>query len=171
MNKEVKIFLTVLISAILLLFIIANLSEPSGPKEFVENKTFANYSNLFFSYEITKYPSKVEIMSLKNLNDTTIGFNTDPWNINVGIIPGNGTFVERTVELTNLRDKESKITFKAYGNISPLVIFSKNDFVLNPGKKIQISVFLFSNQTEPGNYSGEIDVIVKKPIYNFIPIS
>lgn len=171
MNTEAKIFLIASVVVIICSFIFTNLQEPPEPKEFVKNKTFANYSTLFFNYEITRYPSSVEIKSIK-LNETTIiGFVTDPWNINFGIIPGNGTFVKRNIELTNLKDKDSKIILKTYGNITPLVSFSKNNFILHTKEKVSIDVFLFSNKTEIGNYSGEIDIIIQKPIYNFLSIS
>ncbi len=169
MNAGKKIFLIALL--VVLIYIALNFQEPSEPREFVKNKTFTNYSNLFFSYEISRYPSNVEITPLGNLNETTIGFATEPWNINFGVIPGNGSYVERNVELTNLKDRDSKINFKAYGNISPMVIFSKNNFIVQPGKKVSVSIFLYSNQMEPGNYSGEIDIVAKKSIYNFISIS
>ena len=66
--------------------------------------------------------------------------------------------------------KNIKIILKAYGNISPLVVFSKNNFVLEPKEKVSIDVFLHSKDFEPGNYSGEIDVVSQKPIYNFLSI-
>ena len=171
MKLKEKALMTVSFLIIVFLFIYSNSREPSEPKEFVKNKTFTNFSNVFFSYEITRYPSNVEIMPIKQVNNTLIGLVTDPWNINFGIIPGNGTYVKRNIELTNLKERESKIVLKTYGNISPLVSFSKNDFIIKPNEKVSIDIFLFSNETEPGNYSGEIDVIAKKPIYNFLPIS
>jgi hypothetical protein len=144
---------------------------PSEPKDYVSNKTYSNYSNILYSYDILRYPSSVEIIDLDlKKENVTLGFVTDSWNINFGVIPGNGTYVRRNIELTNRKDSPSKIELRAYGNISTHVSFSQNDFILNPGDKASIDIYLFSNSTNSGNYTGEIDVIAKKAIYNFFPI-
>ena len=165
MRKKEMIILTIIVLIIVSLFVFSNSQEPPEPTEFVKNKTVVTYSNLFFNYEILKYPSNVEITSLKNINESIVlGLVTDPWNINFGIIPGNGTFVKRNIELTNKEEKDIKIILRSYGNISPLVVFSKNDFILKPKEKASIDIFLYSKNAEPGNYSGEIDVISQKGI-------
>lgn len=144
---------------------------PSEPTEFVSNKTYSNFSNLFYTYEILRYPSNVEIMDIGNLKENvTLGFVTDPWNINFGVIPGNGTYVMRNIEFTNKKEGQSKVYLTAYGNISPHIYFSQSTLTLETGEKASVDIYMFSNNTEPGNYSGEVDVIVKKAIYNFFPI-
>jgi len=171
MNKETKIFLIISLIVIILI-IYLGFQEPSEPQEFVKNKTFSNYSTLFFYYEISRYPSSVEIKPLEAVSENiTLGFVTDPWNINFGIIPGNGILVKRTVELTNLKDENSKVILRVYGNISPLVSFSENNFIMHPHEKASIEISLYDNDTKKMNYTGEIDVISKKAIYNFLPIS
>ncbi len=169
MKKLEKIFLIISFFIIIFSFVFSNLQEPPEPKEFVKNKTIANYSTLFFSYKVIRYPTSIEIKPIKE--NTTIGFAIDPRNLNFGIIPCNGSFVKRSIELFNPERKNVEIILKSYGNISPLVFFSKNNFILHPEERVNIDVFLFSNNTLPGNYSGEIDLIVKKLIYNFLPIT
>ncbi|MFH1473656.1 MAG: hypothetical protein ABIE55_02060 [Candidatus Aenigmatarchaeota archaeon] len=145
--------------------------QPPVPEEFVSIRTVENYSTFFHNYEILRYPSSVEIMPIENLNETiVIGFVTDPWNINFGIIPGNGSYVTRTIEVSNKGGDNNEVFLNAYGNISPLVVFSKNNFILKPDEKASIEIFLYSKDSEPGNYSGEIDVVSKKAIYNFLSI-
>lgn len=171
MKKEAKILLITSLCIIIFLFFYGNFQEPPVPTDFVKNKTVSNYSTLFFNYDILRYPSDVEIIPIEQMNGTVLlGFATDPWNIKFGVIPGNGTFVTRSIELAN-KDKDSKVILKVYGNISPLVVFSKNNFILKPHEKASIDIFLFSNSTKPGKYAGEVDVIAKKAIYNFPPIS
>ena len=164
-----KTFLVVFFIIVVSSFLFSNFQEPLGPKNFAKNKTITNYSTLFYSYKIIRYPTSIEIKPIKE--NATIGFATDPWNLNFGIIPANGSFVKRNIELFNSEKKDVKIILKSFGNISSLVFFSKNNFVLHPQEKVKIDVFLFSNDTLPGNYSGEIDLIIKKPIYNFLPIT
>jgi len=169
MRREGKILLMILFIAFL--FIVTKQGPPE-PKDFIYNKTVVNYSTLFFSYEIVRYASSVEIVPVENIGENVvIGFVTDPWNIGFGIVPGNGSFATRTIELTNKEDKNNEIILKAYGNISPLVAFSKNNFVLKPKESVSVDIFLYTQGFEAGNYSGEIDVISKKPIYNFLSIS
>jgi hypothetical protein len=148
------------------LFIIA-IQEPAEPTEFVTNKTILNYSNLFFTYKIIKYPTNVEIVSPLKGN-VTLGFVTDPWNLNFGIVPGNGSYVKRFISVTNLKEKYNKIKLKTYGNITLLVNFSKNDFVLNESAAIEVN--LYTDTAEFGNYSGEIDVIIKVPKYDLLKV-
>jgi hypothetical protein len=160
---------------VLILLVVAFLfifsKEPPIPEEFVNNRTVENYSTFFFNYEIVRYPSNVEIMSIENINETVVlGFVTDAWNINFGIIPSNGSYATRTIEVSNLEEINNEIILRVYGNITPLIVFSKNIFILKPEEKAFIEIFLYSKGFEPGNYSGEIDVVSKKAIYNFLSI-
>jgi hypothetical protein len=166
---KIGIILVLIIIVVAFLFIFSK--EPPAPEEFVKNRTVENYSTFFYNYEILRYPSNVEIKPTENINENVVlGFVTDPWNINFGIIPGNGSYATRTIEISNKEDIDNEITLKVYGNISPLVVFSKNRFILKPNEKTSIEVFLYSKDSEPGNYSGEIDVLSKKAIYNFLSI-
>jgi hypothetical protein len=166
---KIGIVLVLIIAVVAFLFIFSK--EPPAPEEFVNNKTIENYSTFFYNYEILRYPSNVEIMPIENTNENVVlGFVTDPWNINFGIIPGNGSYATRTIEISNKEERNNEITLNVYGNISPLVVFSKNRFVLKPNEKASIEVFLYSKDSEPGNYTGEIDILSKKPIYNFLSI-
>jgi len=168
MKKETKIFLILLT---VLFLILISLQELPEPQDFVKERTFTNYSNLFFYYEITRYPSGVEVVSSTPIDENvTLGFVVDPWNLNFGIVPTNGSYVKRHIELTNLREIPTRINLKVYGNITPLVSFSENNFVLHENEKVTIDVYLFTNNTEIGNYLGEVDVIAKKPRYDFIPV-
>lgn len=97
-----------------------------------------------------------------------IGVVVDPWNLNFGIIPVGKNFGTRFIDLENPTDKDVKINFKVYGNISPFVNFTKNDFILHKKEKITIEVKFYAEQAKIGNYSGEIDVIIQKPKYDFI---
>jgi hypothetical protein len=160
---------------VLILFVVAFLfifsKEPSEPEIFVKNRTVENYSTFFFNYEILRYPSSVEIMPIEDINETVVlGFVTDSWNLNFGIIPGNGSYVTRTIQVANKEEVDNEVFLRVYGNITPLVAFSRNSFILKPDEKASIEIFLYSKNSEPGNYSGEIDILSKKPIYNFLSI-
>jgi hypothetical protein len=132
------------------------------PKQFVINQTFDTYSNPFFNYEITKYPSNVEIISESKGQKLTIGFVTDPWNLNFGILYP-GSYEKRHLSISNNENNKVRVNFKVYGTVKPLISFNKNDFILLPKETVYIDIFLnTTDKTIPGNYTGEIDVKVKK---------
>src|SRR3990170_414475 len=141
----------------------------TAPNQFVSNETFVKSSDLLFDYEITKYPSNVEIIPYQyGQANMTIGFVTDPWNLNFGIIPNGGNFGTRHLLISNFESKKVRISLDAYGTIKPLVSFSKNNFALQPKESVSIDVFLNTTEsTKPGNYAGEIDITVMKPRYEF----
>ncbi|MEM7825823.1 MAG: hypothetical protein QW412_03120 [Candidatus Aenigmatarchaeota archaeon] len=154
---------------ILIVFIILFLGKPE-PKNFVENMTYEKTSDLFFTYEITKYPSNVEIIPQEE-KKIKVGLVVDYWNLNFGIIPTGGSYGRRQVMISNSEKEKVRVYFKVYGSIKPLISFSKENFILLPGQNETITVFLnTTKETKPGNYSGQIDVIIKKSKFSFIPI-
>jgi hypothetical protein len=167
-SKEILIL--IVFALVVIVLVIGVFGGPPEPTNFIENRTVSNYSTMFFEYEIVRYPSNVEIKHV-DAEGVILGFVTEPWNLNFGINPGNGSYSTRTIVLTNKEEKSIKVSLKSYGNISSMIVFGKNDFVLEPKKNVSLDIFLYSKNNEPGNYSGEIDVITKKPIYNFLPIN
>jgi len=151
------------------IFLLILLREPSESQDIVKDKLVLNYSNLLFNYKIIRYPSSVEITpsSEGNMNVEIV---TDPWNLNFGGVPGNGSSIKRYIGITNLKEKYNKIKIKPYGNISLLVNFSKNDFTLKENESAVVEVGLYTDTAKSGNYSGEIDVIIKVPKYDFLSI-
>jgi len=150
--------------------LIANIStNQQQPKEIAIDKSFVTYSDLLFNYEITRYPSGAEISVIKPSQERfTVGVVVDPWNLKFGIIPAGNNFGTRFIDLSNLKEKEVKVSFKVYGNITPFVKFDKNDFMLQPKENITVKVNFYATSAEVGNYSGEIDVIIQRPQYDFI---
>ncbi len=143
------------------------LFSPQAPAEFVENQTLATDENALFTYEINRYPASVRISNTTGKN-ITVGFALEPGSINFGIIPSGGSSGKRFITLENIAEKPSKIRLIAYGNISQMIKFSDNNFLLSKDAPKPIEIVLETkNETALGNYSGEIDIIVKKPKYGF----
>lgn len=150
----------IIIAAVLIIFLILASADPLVPGE-IGNSNLSNYSNLLFSYQIMRYSTDVQIVPYSdNIN---VGVVSDPWNLRFGIIPGNGSYEKRYINISSL-GATSRITMKTYGNISDLVSFSSNNFILNPGKSISIEVLLNTSSATFGVYTGEIDVISKTPL-------
>lgn len=159
----------VIILVVLFFLLIFSMSSQPHPKEFATNRTFETRSDLFFNYEITRYPSNTEISVAKPTQEKYIlGVVIDPWNLDFGIIPAGDNFGTRFIDLTNLKEKDVKIYFKVYGNISAFVNFSKNNFILRPEENITVETHFYASSAEVGNYSGEIDVIAQRPKYDFL---
>lgn len=160
--------LIVVLAAIVMSFFIISSYQPQS-KEFVSNMTFVKYSDLFFNYEVTKYPSNAEVSILQPTQEKmNIGVAVDPWSLNFGIIPEGKNFGSKSVDIGNLENKDSKVIFKIYGNITPFVNFTKNNFILHSNESTTIEIQFHTDLAAVGNYSGEIDVIIQKPKYNFI---
>jgi len=161
--KKDRLLITTVFFAVVLLIIFY---AARTPKQFVSNQTIAEYSDIFFSYKIAKYPSGVNVTSEKI--NPTIGFVTDPWNLNFGIIPTGG-YGERHLNISNPGKSKVRVNFNVYGSIKPMISFSKNNFILEPNESVYVDIVLNTTVVnEPGYYTGEIDVIIKKPNFSFL---
>lgn len=142
------------------------LFSPPAPKDLVTNQTLATDENMLFSYEINRYPARVQISNVSGQN-ITLGFALDPGSLDFGIVPRGGNMGKRFITLQNVAEEKSEITLVAYGNIAPMVKFSDNNFLLQKGVPKPVEIILQTkNGTALGNYTGEIDIIVKKPKYS-----
>ena len=139
---------------------------PPPPKDFVMNRTFETHENLLFVYEMTRYPSDVEVTNPEE--DILLGVTVDPWNLGFGIIP-KGSYERRFLNLVNLEENNVKVGINPYGDIAPMISFNKNNFILRANESITVDVILrTTNTTVTGNYTGEIDIIIVKPKYDFL---
>jgi len=156
-----------LLISIMALFVLILAIQPRQ-KEIVEGMIVEQSGDLFFVYQTTRYPANVEIIQTKpEEQGISIGIAVDPWNLNFGILPV-GSNGRRFIDLSNLQDRAVKVKLEVYGNISPMVSFSKNNFILRKGKNSTVDIMArTTTETIPGNYTGEIDVILKKPKYDF----
>ena len=168
-RKSIKSDILISVVIISVIFVIIySWNYPSVPKEFVTNETFERATGIFFDYETTRFPSNVEIV-LPQEEGMKIGFVIDPWNLNFGIIPTGGNYGTRHIILVNSEDRNVRVDINVYGTIKPLVSVSQNNFILQSGKSVTVDIYLnTTNSTKPGNYTGEIDVVIKKPRYSLL---
>lgn len=131
--------------------------------------TISSSEESLFDFDILRYSSSAEVAAPVAANETlTIGFDIDTTNLNFGVIPGNGSFSKRFINMTNEIDKFVKISLEARGKIAPYVNFSMNDFFLKGNERAVIIAYFYTTGAEAGNYSGEIVVTIKKPKYDFV---
>lgn len=140
-------------------------------KDFVSNMTTEKNVGLFFVYETVKYPSNVEIIKLEKKSNITLGMTTDPWNLNFGVIPI-GIESRRFINLANKNEEIYKVEIQVYGNISPMVDFDKNNFILRKDDEVKVTALLNSTLSKgTGKFMGEIDILSKRarmPFFNVI---
>ncbi|MEM4260365.1 MAG: hypothetical protein QXG00_03955 [Candidatus Woesearchaeota archaeon] len=93
--------------------------------------------------------------------DFRAGFNLDNETLHFGSI-NNGGEIKRWVHIHYTED--SIVNFKIYGNISNFIYVEENSFFLpkNQIKTIEFKAIIPIN-TKPGEYSGIIRIIFKKP--------
>lgn len=160
-------FIAAAIAAIVLVLwmAVAYMAEP--PKlsgAILEGPAFEQYENALFAYEINRYSSKAEVSNETDGN-ISVGVSTDPRYLDFGIIPTGGSFSKRSITLSNTKDDAVTMQLRAHGGIVPFIEFGKNDFMLEKGSVPVSVIFRTAKDTQTGNYSGEIDIIARRPKY------
>ncbi len=161
----------VIITMVIVVAILAVMSIPPelAPDRITGYMMTMKKSDLMFVYEVMRYPASGEIIKPEGFNESIkVGIASDTDALNFGRVPGNGSYLKRYVHLNNTKEA-LKVSLKAYGNITPLIEFDENDFVLHKNESVEIGiVFNTVNAKAYGNYTGEIDIIFKKPQYGFL---
>jgi len=117
------------------------------------------YENLLFTYEIYSFPAKINV--LEKSQKMEIGVSGDSNVLDFGqIYVGMGS--RKYINLTS--SEEYKVALKSNGNITHVIKFEKNDFII----KGQESVPVYALPKSPGFYEGEIKIIFKKIKYPFL---
>jgi hypothetical protein len=134
------------------------------PDDFVDNQSVDHSSGSFLIDDVVRYPAKANVTAL-NLSDRNIkvGVAAQTYELNFGNVPQNIT-VRKFINLGNGEKGPVRICVKARGNIGPHVYFNPGDnIILSGGEQKDLEVAFNSTRTDL--YSGEIDLIVRKPKY------
>jgi len=155
---------SLVIILILLFFALIKLTFNTS---FITNIPIENTDKIFYVFELeNKYVTKVNIIEQQNTSETFLGMTAD--NLEFGVIPL-GSISKRFLNLANDDEIDYKILFIVNGNISPMIKFDKNDFILQKGKDTTITVSLDSSLAlNSGNYTGEVSVVSKRPRLLFL---
>ncbi len=140
------------------------------PDTLAANHTVLYDNNLFFTYEINKYPTSVEISNVEGQN-ISIGFSLEPTSLDFGMVPTGGAMGMRFLTLKNTQADPAKMLLFAHGNISSMIQYNDNNFYLKPEVVKDVEIMLKTDKNTPvGNYSGEINLVVKRARYNFMKL-
>jgi hypothetical protein len=162
-----KIFIITIVLLTILSILVLSTKKPKKTASFITNRTSERFEDIFFIYDVVKYPSNVTIISLENPSNIPIGIVGDPWNLNFGILPF-GVKGKRFVNVANYDEPIYKTKLVCYGNICPMIKFDKNDLILHKGEEAQITVSLDTSLSPPGDYVGEIEVLSERPKFSFL---
>ena len=163
MIKKILIISVIIIFILLVGFYLIIFTESSikEPENLVEKMTENTNEGIFLFERITRYPIRVYIPAFSN--NITIGIAGQQEELDFGILPRHT--IGRKLILVQNEDKiPAKVHLRVYGNITELVNFEKNDFVLEVNESITISV----DAHMTGNYSGEVQIIMRKPKNEFL---
>jgi len=151
---------------IILIFLFFVLIKLTFNTNFITNFLTEKTDKLFYVFELEKkYETKVSIID-QNTSDIFLGITAD--NLEFGIIPLSAVS-KRFINLTNDDEINYIILLKSTGNISPMVKFDNNNFILHKGENTTITVLLDSSfASNPGNYTGEVSIISKRPRFSFL---
>jgi len=152
---------------VILIFLVFALIKLTFNISLTANFLVEKTEKLFYVFKLeNKYETKVTVLEKQNTSNIFLGITGD--NLEFGVIPL-GSISKRFIDLANDDEMDYKILFIITGNISPMVKFDKNNFILHEGENTRIIVSLDSSFAQnPGNYTGEVTVISKKPRLFFL---
>lgn len=132
-------------------------------EEYVKNATITKDEDALFVYQTFRYPAQIEIVEA-NTTGMKVGISGDTWRLDFGKIYET-MGVKKYISLVNPEENEYKIKMSSIGNISQLVSFGKNNFIVEKGTSMNISVSV--KGTASGNYTGEVVATLKRFKYHF----
>ena len=150
-----KIIIILLIAGV----VIGILNAPVQSSDMVAERTVVEHSDMFFTYTTVRYPARMEVLSPTRPDaNLTFGVNAGSDVLDFSRLEAGGS-VKKYINLSTTDGIVSRILVVSKGSISPLVAFDKNDFMLNGDASIGVTA---SAGSFPGNYTGEVDVIIKR---------
>jgi hypothetical protein len=144
-----------LIALILVISIISFLNVPES------TTGSAIKSGLFFKEELTEYPAKASVAE----NKSKVGISADVFHLDFGVLPV-GVNSTKILEIKNNDNNKARIFLTSTGNISEMISFGKNDFILEGYEETRVSIK--AEARELGDYSGKILITVKKPNFGWL---
>ncbi|HEX54506.1 MAG: hypothetical protein DRO90_03165 [Candidatus Altiarchaeales archaeon] len=166
LNIKVIYVIIIFFAVLMILFAFLILEKAPKPEGIIKKPTDMRADTPLFKVYIVRYPTTGNITELNLENRTLrVGISTDRDELNFGVIPQNLS-VRKFLNLKNKRDSRARVCIRAYGTISDFIKIKDSDFVMERGESREIELVFTGDSV--GNYSGEIDVITKKPKYQLL---
>lgn len=155
-NRKIAIIVSVAILAVLIGGFMPFLDYYTDSGSIIQSRSH----NLFFDYTNVKYQAKVQVRTPEE--NITIGFSSVKDSIDFGLAVSGGSINRKFINITNGADRDARVHIRKSGNISSMVLFGENNFILKPGETRTISIELTPGNIAEGNYTGMIDVELRK---------
>lgn len=124
--------------------------------------------NIFFDYTNIKYQAKVQVRAPEE--NITIGFSSVKDSIDFGLAVSGGSINRKFINITNGAGRDARVTIRKTGNISSMVSFGGNNFILKPGETRTVAIELTPGDSAAGNYTGMIDVELRKARFGIFEV-
>lgn len=121
--------------------------------------------SLLFSYSTIRYPARVELVA--STENPKLGMNIDYWQLDFGIMPVGGSGGRKELVLQNA-GQQTKVRMHSYGNISDMISFPENNFILDSLENRTVDVVFSSGENGVGAYNGEVVLTLIKPRYDLV---
>ena len=126
-----------------------------APKGIVTASIVERSEGLLVTYERVRYPANATVVSP---DSDMVGFDMEKHSLNFGVIPAGGG-AGRFLDIKNPENRVIKIRIETHGNISEFITLGESEIILEPGEERSVEIsFDPEDATEPGEYSGEIDI-------------
>ncbi len=167
-SKNIKVLVIVLAILIFLLFFISELfSIEQEPVVLATNMSIEQKDGIFFESILYRYPTEVLVIERTNQTKLDLGVSSETDRLNFGRLVFNVTpVVTKFLSIPNNGERPAKIKIINYGNISQFITPDQNNIIVQPGKELTVKIVL--NITELGYYTGEMEVKIKIPKYDFL---
>lgn len=165
MNRKISLLAVTIILSILAVLGTIFLNETPEPGEYVQKITREHTEDFFFEKDIVRHPARGNITYLRVENQTVkVAVSADSHELNFGAILENMT-VRKFLNLRN-KDVNVKICVISYGSIKHFINTGNNNFIMKTNESAEIMIEFGGDKI--GSYTGEVDVIIKKPKYGLL---
>ena len=139
----------------------------SLPQDYVNKNSREDSSGLLIRNTIIRYAVKanVTILNTSNMN-ITVGVASQTDELNYGNLPQNIT-MRKFVDLNNSENSPVKICIIERGDVSGHLYVTQGNSMIIPAKE-KGQLELGFNATDARVYSGEMDIVVRKPKYDLL---
>jgi hypothetical protein len=150
------------------------LSAPNLPSQYIPltiKIVTERSENIFFEKNIIRVPAKgVIILPIIDNNGTiTAGVSVDSDKLDFGRIQSNLSGITKSLDIAYpFRTGSVKICVIAQGDIKQFLETPNREFIMSSGEKKEVQIRFSGSMI--GNFTGEVDVLAKKPKYGFLDL-
>jgi hypothetical protein len=156
-----------IVAAISIALVAASLVEFPASSSNHNSITTEHRQSLLFESICTTYPAYVNVTSVSESQNISIGFDISPQELDFGALPG-GSISRKFLHIFNPSSDRARVMVKASGAIASIIGFSDSDFFMDPGASVDVKASVAPEASDSGIYSGEVTIIYRQSRLNFL---